>query len=231
VSSRAAVPPPGGQGKRHITYDVRIWTTRTVKGARGRFYQVRWTVAGKIHYATFATKALADSKEAQLKTAAREGEAFDIAAGLPLTAVSKGRDHEVSWYEFACSYVDLKWEEVAPNSRRAIADALATATPALLTLAGALLSRHSYGRSFTGGHSTPGSVPLTRLRLWPRPRHGPSGTRSRWPSWATPTRCAGSLTSSPGNSTAPRPPRPWSRESAPCCSTCSATPSTRSTSR
>ncbi|HYT87423.1 MAG TPA: tyrosine-type recombinase/integrase [Gemmataceae bacterium] len=125
--------PPSEQGKRRITYDVRIWKTRTLKGARGRSYQVRWTVAGKIHYATFATKALADSKEAQLKTAAREGEAFDIAAGLPLSAVSGGRDHEVSWYEFACAYTDMKWEEVAPNSRRAIADALATATPALLS--------------------------------------------------------------------------------------------------
>ena len=39
----------------------------------------------------------------------------------------------MSWYEFACAYVDIKWPEVAPNSRRAIADALATATPALLT--------------------------------------------------------------------------------------------------
>ena len=42
-------------------------------------------------------------------------------------------EREVSWYEFACAYVDIKWPEVAPNSRRAIADALATATPALLT--------------------------------------------------------------------------------------------------
>src|SRR6266487_1737661 len=132
VSNHGPVPP-SEQGKRRITYDVRIWKTRTLKGARGRSYQVRWTVAGKIHYATFATKALADSKEAQLKTAAREGEAFDIAAGLPLSAVSGGRDHEVSWYEFACAYTDMKWEEVAPNSRRAIADALATATPALLS--------------------------------------------------------------------------------------------------
>ena len=48
---------------------MRIWKTRLVKGAKGRSYQVRWTVAGKVRYATFATKALADSHEAKLKTA------------------------------------------------------------------------------------------------------------------------------------------------------------------
>jgi integrase len=48
------------------------------------------------------------------------------------TKEQEQEEREVSWYEFACSYVDIKWLEVAPNSRRAIADALATATPALL---------------------------------------------------------------------------------------------------
>lgn len=132
MSRRAAIPPPSDDNQRRITYDVRIWTTRPVSGARGRSYQLRWNVAGKVHYATFATKALADSHGAKLKTAAREGEAFDIAAGLPLSMVNEGQDRQVSWYAFACAYVDMKWQEMSPNSRRAIADALATATPALL---------------------------------------------------------------------------------------------------
>ncbi len=69
----------------------------------------------------------------------REGEAFDIATGLPLSMAGQEpeqaaeKEQAVSWYEFACAYVDMKWQEVSPNSRRSIADALATATPALLT--------------------------------------------------------------------------------------------------
>ena len=66
----------------------------------------------------------------------REGEAFNVATGLPVSMTTQGQEQEereVSWYEFACSYVDIEWPEVAPNSRRAIADALASATPALLT--------------------------------------------------------------------------------------------------
>jgi integrase len=122
-----------GRGGRQVSYDVRLWSTRTVKSAKGRKYQLRWTVAGQTHYATFATKALADGHEAKLRTAAKEGEAFDVETGLPVSQLVADRDRQVSWYEFACSYVDMKWDEVAPNSRRAIADALATATQALVT--------------------------------------------------------------------------------------------------
>jgi integrase len=124
------------ESRRQLSYDVRIWKVRIVNGAKGRRYQVRWTVAGKIQYSTFATKALADSHQAKLKTAAREGEAFDVGTGLPLSIVGQDhedQDHEVSWYEFACAYVDMKWPEISPNSRRSIADSLATATSALLS--------------------------------------------------------------------------------------------------
>jgi integrase len=133
MNGDAAVPAaPGNDGKRQLSYDVRIWKTRPVKGAKGRAYQVRWTVAGKVRYATLATKALADSHEAKIKTAAREGEAFDVSTGLPLSMADDDKGAAVSWYEFACAYVDMKWAEVSPNSRRSIADSLATASTALL---------------------------------------------------------------------------------------------------
>jgi hypothetical protein len=80
VSSYSAPAP--GEPKHHLSYDVRVWNIRLVNGAKGRRYQVRWTVAGEVHYSTFATKALADSHRAKLKTAARAGEAFDVATGL-----------------------------------------------------------------------------------------------------------------------------------------------------
>jgi integrase len=121
-----------GKEGRRVSYDVRLWSIRTVKGAKGRKYQVRWAIDGKMNYATFATKALAEGHEAKLRTASREGEAFDVATGLPISQVAEDQEHQLSWYEFACSYVDMKWDEAAPNSRRAIADALATATLALL---------------------------------------------------------------------------------------------------
>src|ERR1017187_1398786 len=133
MNRRDPVPPPSSEPPRRLSYDVRIWKTRVVNGARGRSYQVRWNVAGKVRYATFGTKALADSHESKLRTAAREGEAFDTATGLPLAKAEEDQDHEVSWYEFACAYVDMKWEEASPNSRRSIAEALATATPSLVT--------------------------------------------------------------------------------------------------
>src|SRR5712691_258166 len=134
MSGRSSEPPAGG-AKRKLTYDVRIWATRVVKGAKATSYQARWIVAGKVWYETFATAGLAESFESKLKVAAREGEAFDVETGLPISLVPAEPDEEptVSWYKFACSYVDMKWPEVAPNSRRSIADALATATTVLLS--------------------------------------------------------------------------------------------------
>ena len=65
---RLRVPRARGEAKRPLSYDVRIWKTRTVTGAKGRKYQVRWTVAGQVRYATFANKALAESHEAKVRT-------------------------------------------------------------------------------------------------------------------------------------------------------------------
>ena len=200
-----------GEPKRQLSYDVRIWKTRLVNGAKGRRYQVRWTVSGEIHYSTFATKALADSHQAKLKTAAREGEAFDLATGLPLSVVGQGHedeDHDVSWFEFACAYVDMKWPEVSPNSRRSIADSLATATSALLSSQRGApkpdqLRKALYGWAFN-----------VKQRESPRPQlslkrsHGSSATRSRWLTSPSPTPCAVPSTNSPASKTARPPPRP-----------------------
>jgi integrase len=39
---------------------------------------------------------------------------------------------EISWFDFACAFADVKWKRAAPKYRQGIAEALATATPALL---------------------------------------------------------------------------------------------------
>jgi len=121
------VPTPGRD--RVTSYDVRIWKIRTYKGRRGTTYTVRWTVAGQEWSDTFKTYALADSARGELLAAARIGEAFDVATGRPIS--KSARREEQSWFDFACRYVDLKWPTAAGNTRRGIAETLASATPAL----------------------------------------------------------------------------------------------------
>ncbi len=64
-------------------------------------------------------------------TAARQGEAFDVESGLPISMSRTTR--EMSWYEFACAFVDMKWPRVAATTRRTHAEALTAITPHLFT--------------------------------------------------------------------------------------------------
>jgi hypothetical protein len=91
----------------NTTYDVRILQSEVYKGKRTTTHYVRWSVAGKRRREGFRVKALAESFRAELVTATGRGEAFDIETGRP---VSMRRDQQdMSWYEFACKFVDLKW--------------------------------------------------------------------------------------------------------------------------
>lgn len=112
------------------TYDVRIWAIRTYRGKRGTTYIVRWITGGQEHRDTFKTKALADSFRSDLVSAQRKGEAFVIETGLPVSMVRS--TEEMSWFDFACAYVDMKWPEQSGNSRKGIAETLMTVTPAML---------------------------------------------------------------------------------------------------
>lgn len=113
------------------TYDVRINKTEVYKGQRKVTHYVRWTVAGKRWRKGHATDALADSFRSQLVLATRNGEAFDIANGLPLSM--RRTDRETSWYKFACGFADIKWPRVAATTRRTHAEALTALTVAMLT--------------------------------------------------------------------------------------------------
>jgi len=113
------------------TYDVRIWKTEIYRGKRVTTYRVRWEVAGRPRKEPFRTAALADSFRSELLAAARKGEAFDVDSGRP---VSMGRpDQSMSWYDFACEYVDLKWPRVAATTRRTHAEALTPVTVQMWT--------------------------------------------------------------------------------------------------
>jgi integrase len=106
-----------------------VWDIRRNKSSRKPSYEVRWTVEGRQKSRSFATKALADSFRADLLSAMKAGDSFEIASGLP-ESMLRVRD-SMTWYEFARAYVAMKWPHAAAKSRDSMTDALATATPVL----------------------------------------------------------------------------------------------------
>jgi integrase len=112
------------------TYDVRVWRIDVYGGASTTSYIVRWKVGGRPRKQRFKTRALADSFRADLLSAARRGEAFDLATGLPVSATQPKRD--ANWLDFACDYIDMKWPAAAATYRRSLSEALTAITPAML---------------------------------------------------------------------------------------------------
>ncbi|MGL5824928.1 MAG: tyrosine-type recombinase/integrase [Nocardioides sp.] len=111
-------------------YDVRLHKIEPYRGARGTSYAVRWKVGTRRHRKTFRTAAQADGYRSELLAATRRGDAFDAVTGEPI-AWARRRQQEVSWYDLACQFVDMKWRDVSPRYRVDLARALAAATPAM----------------------------------------------------------------------------------------------------
>ncbi|MER5887263.1 tyrosine-type recombinase/integrase [Streptomyces sp. NPDC001941] len=112
------------------SYNVRFWDIRE-RPKRRKPFEVRWSVDGREGSESFLTKALAESRKAELITAANNGEPFDLQTRLPASELRKLRQ-SVTWYEHTLTYVDEKWDATPAKSRPGIADALATVTPALV---------------------------------------------------------------------------------------------------
>ena len=106
------------------TYKVRFWDI-THRKQKARPYGVRWVTGGREHSEWYVTKALANNRRSQLLQAARYGEAFDVATGLPGSEMR--RRNAASLMELAQQYVAMKWPEHAANSRRSTVESLATA--------------------------------------------------------------------------------------------------------
>jgi integrase len=115
-----------------FSHDVRIWDLRKYESRKSKkaTYAVRWVVGGQEHHETFATRALAHSHRAKLLSHAQKGVLFDRATGLPEPMLREQQTR--NWYEHVCAYIDMKWPGAAPNSRRSIAETIATVTPVLL---------------------------------------------------------------------------------------------------
>lgn len=68
-------------------------------------------------------------------TAAPDGEPFDSRSGLP-TFELRALKQRTTWYVLAREYIDHRWDRTPGNTRRTLADALATITPAFVERGG-----------------------------------------------------------------------------------------------
>lgn len=119
------------------SYKVKFWGIRTntrseAGGKRPRIvsHTVRWTVANRERSSTFKTKGLAESFLSDLRQSAKNGEAFDLETGLPVSMVkAKGAR---TWYSLAVAYVHAWWPHAAAKTREGMTDSLAYVTPVLV---------------------------------------------------------------------------------------------------
>ena len=112
------------------SYDVRFWDTRKIAdNASGGRYRVRWSVDGREHCKSFKARPLADGFLTSLKDGVRDRRPFSPRTGLPGAEVTEGE--AVTWYAHTRAYTEAKWPNLAPVSRRAVAEALVTVTVAL----------------------------------------------------------------------------------------------------
>jgi integrase len=116
-----------------ITYDVRVYRTRVYKGAKVTTYTVRWIIGKQEWTDAYRNDAQADSFRSSLVTAARNGEAFSLTTGRPVSWQRAANSNDMTWYDFACAYADMKWKSASAKYRKDIARALTAATPAMLT--------------------------------------------------------------------------------------------------
>ncbi|MCX5317073.1 tyrosine recombinase XerC [Streptomyces sp. NBC_00154] len=113
-----------------MSYKVRFWDIRE-RPDRRKGFEVRWTVNGREKSESFLTKGLAESRRAKLMTAARDGEPFDARTGLPASEL-RALKQRTTWYVLAREYIEQRWDRTPGNTRRTLADALATITPAFV---------------------------------------------------------------------------------------------------
>jgi hypothetical protein len=178
---------------------------------------------------SFKARPLADGFLTGLKDAVRDRRPFNPRTGLPGAEATEGE--MITWYAHARAYAEAKWPNLAPVSRRSVAEALVTVTIALTTKEpGAPEPKVLRQALFAWGFNPPPATPV-HPRGSPPPSTGPSGPRCRSPSWKTPPPCGSRWLPAPATSRASRPPGRRSGASGRCSATPSATPSSRATSR
>ncbi|MBF8186247.1 tyrosine-type recombinase/integrase [Nonomuraea sp. K274] len=115
----------------NTTYDVKFSQVQQRSNRGTPFYIARWRVAGKERSKSFRTKGLANAFMSDLRQAAKAGEGFDVATGLPVSMLA-AESSGPSFLEFAQAYVLGRWNTSAARTRETDAYALLTLLPALV---------------------------------------------------------------------------------------------------
>ncbi len=111
------------------SYDVRFWDIKRIGNGGTARFRVRWAVDGREHCKSCKARPLADGCLSGLKVAVRDGRPFNPRTGLPEAETTE--DEVITWYEHSRAYTEAKWPNLAPVSRRSVAEALVTVTVAL----------------------------------------------------------------------------------------------------
>ena len=178
------------------SYDVRFWDIKKLGNGSGGRFRVRWAVNGREHCKSFKGRPLADGFLAGLKDAVRDRRPFNPRTGLPDTGTAGGE--QVTWYQHARAYTEAKWPNLAPVSRRSVAEALVTVTIALTAgerggPEAKVLRQALFGWAFNPPPATPPRHPRS-----PPPWTGPPASRCRSPRCRTPRPCGWRWPRAPG---------------------------------
>ncbi|MFI6602984.1 hypothetical protein ACIBHX_42635 [Nonomuraea sp. NPDC050536] len=103
------------------TFNVRVFKTEKRKNAKGAVtsHRVLWQVAERMWKRPFPKEAQADAFRSKLVTASRNGEPFSVTTGEPVSWARADRP-DLSWYAFACKFVDMKWTDASAKHRAGI---------------------------------------------------------------------------------------------------------------
>ncbi|MEO3875318.1 tyrosine-type recombinase/integrase [Nonomuraea sp. B12E4] len=115
----------------NTTYNVKFSQIQQRSNSGTPVYVARWRVAGKEKSKSFRTKGLANAFVSDLRQAAKAGEEFDVATGLPVSMLAS-RATGPSFLEFAQAYVLRRWDLSAARTRETDAYALLSLIPALV---------------------------------------------------------------------------------------------------
>ncbi len=149
------------------SYEVRVWSIRARKNESGKVtsYGVRWSVAARSCYRSFKVRAQAEGFRADLISAQRRGEPFDVTTGLPVALLRT--DTDMSWFDFTCEYVDMKWADLAATARQTVAEALIRVAPVFVPQGKTVpdpralrsaLRQWGYNTALRGSEEVPGEV-------------------------------------------------------------------------
>ena len=114
------------------SYDVHVRAVRTRKRAdrASVSYEVRWSVAGQPFSKSFRTKAQADSAAADLRSAAKAGDAFDTTTGQPANTNAGATPTVLT---LAREVFAKEWALGAGKTRKSLAEAMAHTVAVLTT--------------------------------------------------------------------------------------------------